>query len=254
MTRCKRILHKPAAGSGGWGRTRQQPPRRAKCSNIPEDSQESSQIDCKLPDELLAEIFKHLSPSDLVRGPASVSSRWQRCSLQPSVWLTKFSLPKPATDLPGFSSGRFLPRLYRALHADNLLCNFGDSGSAYKGTQTGSQGTQTVPCVAIRSAMPSHVQFRMITIVCRNTSNISGFELHLEHNWVNPQHDKCIPKTRVNSVVCADAWLPWHGSDWQREHDCGNGMPPEDWPTELGPSDEVLASSYMNCSIHTVHL
>ena len=109
---------------------------RPKGFQLPEHKQEDSQIDCKLPEELLAEVFKHLSPVDRVRGAACVSQRWQRCSLQPSVWLTSFGLPKPVSNLPGCSSGWALPRLYSALQTRNLLTGFERSTSAGPGTLT----------------------------------------------------------------------------------------------------------------------
>ena len=58
--------------------------------------------------------------ADIVQGPACVSQRWQRCSLQPCVWLTRLNLPQPVTDLP-CCGGWGLPRLYSALQAGNLL-------------------------------------------------------------------------------------------------------------------------------------
>ena len=87
----------------------------------PEHLWKHNQLDEKLPDELLEFIFTFLLPAELVRGPACVCQRWQRCSLRPDIWAAKVSFPWTKAEHPGFMQGWKLPRLYQALQARNLL-------------------------------------------------------------------------------------------------------------------------------------
>ena len=88
---------------------------------LPEDSQENSLLDSKLPDELLAQVFEHLLPADVIKGPARVSQRWQRCSLQPYVWKYKLGLPGFGLEELSCTQRWALPRLYSVVGASNLL-------------------------------------------------------------------------------------------------------------------------------------
>ncbi|KAK9836440.1 hypothetical protein WJX74_000628 [Apatococcus lobatus] len=96
------------------------PAGKAKESKASESLQAGSLIESKLPEELLSLVFVHLSPAELVTGPARICQRWQKACLQPVVWADKFGFD--GLCLKRQFSGRWdLPRLFKATQRSNLL-------------------------------------------------------------------------------------------------------------------------------------
>ena len=102
---------------------------------LPENKQEQCLLAQKLPVELLSQIFLHLDPRDLLGGAALVSQQWQRCSLEPRVWICRLGLPGLQPHASDFSSRWTLPRLFWAAQASNLL-NSADWTSSQPSAET----------------------------------------------------------------------------------------------------------------------